>query len=208
MGWDPRLNEKGETALSITGHHSLFPSCGRGVTSCLTLLLHNFCYDGLSLQSLPSPRCVYQICGLSNEKSNQYTKKTLAVLPRVSGTENRVSLLLCSLGSAFCPLTQPSMLTKGRTCLQLSCIVGLLPVSSPGSWRLAWNRGREHICRGGDSNGEIDFVQGADHIHKHIQDPRSQVSYHQKNGATDLESGNELPGAGLQLETPVYSINS
>lgn len=55
---------------------------------------------------------------------------------------------------------------------------------------------------------ESGFLQGSDHVLKHAKDPKRQVSYHQKNGATNLENENELNGVGLQLEMPVYNINS
>lgn len=52
------------------------------------------------------------------------------------------------------------------------------------------------------------FIRDTDHILRHTTDPKSRVSHHQKNRATNLENGNELTGVGLQLETPVYNINS
>lgn len=54
---------------------------------------------------------------------------------------------------------------------------------------------------------ESGSLQGSDHLLIHAKDPKRQVSY-QKNGATNLENENELNGVGLQLEVPVYNINS
>lgn len=71
---------------------------------------------------------------------------TLDILPWVSRTENKVSLVLYCLNSHSAQ-SQPAIFTKGSARLHLSCLVGLIPASSLGSSCLAWTRAKRALLQ-------------------------------------------------------------